>query len=168
MARKVMFLLVPLLVAAGAVWAQQYVVEGAPQAKTVQNAAPTAWRTGLSSDDPEDGETPVAPQDCAGGTVVMVAPRFSTAGATATVEVWLYHKAGGGTYTLASLADVQTATAGSLRRDTASGKYLTSAPLVFPLFWTGAYSVKVRDISGGTVDLWGWTGGPAPAFAKGN
>ena len=153
------FVLAPLTWA----WAQQAVVDSSPPARTSGNAPPAAYRTAVSVDDSATDATAVDAHESGGNTSVIVAPRFTAAGATATIEVWLYHE-GGGTSTLLGIADVQTATADGLR--VVSSRYLCNSPLVFPLWGSTKYDVRVRDVSSGTVDIWAWTVGPKPAHAE--
>lgn len=151
---------------AGAVLAQQRVAE--QYTEISQAGTPDGHRTGLSSDDSAVAPAPIDVQDCKGNPVVVVAPRFSAAGATATVEVWLYHSNGAAspTYTLLGISAVQTATAGSLRRDAASGKYLVVQSLTFDTLGANAYDVRYRGISSGTVDSWSWTVGGGTTLAE--
>lgn len=130
------------------------------------SATLTTFRAGLSSDDSAVLTTAVDElQPCLNDPTIVVVPKASTAGATVTVEVWLWQQVAG-VNTCMGIAGVQTCTAGSLRRDGASGKYWPLQPLVFPSYGADYYEPRIRGSSGGTWDLCGWSLGASSKAAE--
>lgn len=128
--------------------------------------APGLYRTGLAGADSDTATAPISPQRVwDGDTAILVSPRFTSAGATATVSVWRYHYTSA-TYTLLDVAAVQTATASSLLRAGAAGDYLTLDPLVFVAGGADFYDVRVHDVSAGTVSLMARTLGGGAGVAE--
>jgi hypothetical protein len=125
-----------------------------------------ASRTAFSSDDSLLGDAASVDQfDTGGDPTIVVAPRFSAAGATATVEVWLFR----GTVasnTCIGIADVQTATASTSRRESASGDYFVNEPLYFDSAGADVAEVRYRAVSSGTVEPWHWTCGAASKMGE--
>jgi hypothetical protein len=156
-----------LLVLAFAVVAFAAVVQEnyAPMRRDDKTAL-VAHRAHSGSDDSAVDATPIDPQPTNADPTVVVAPRFTTAAATSTVEVWLYAQTGAATLTLMGIADVQTATASSLRRESASGDYLTNEPLYFDTAGAAVYDVRYRGVSAGTVEGWAWTVGASSRAAE--
>lgn len=115
-----------------------------------------AHRTAVDGTDSLTTVTPIDPQQTLASTTIVVAPRFTTSAATATVAVWCYQLTAGPTYTLLGISAVQTATASGLRRDGAAGNYLCNAPLFFDTLGADVYDVRYRDVSAGTVDSFAW------------
>jgi hypothetical protein len=113
-------------------------------------------------DGSEDSKTIVTlydSQDTGGDTTVVVAPRFTAAGATCTCEVWLYQTVNG-TNTFMGIADVQTATAGAGSEGFTDGTYyLPLRPLYFDTAGADRYDVRYTALSTGTVYSWAWTTG---------
>jgi hypothetical protein len=125
----------------------------------------TNHRTAFSADDSAVATTAIDPQPTNGAPTIAVAPRFTVASATATVEVWLYDQENE-TRTLMGIAGVQTATASSLRRAGASGNYLTNTPLLFDTLGADVYDVRYRSVSSGNLEPFAWTVGATSAAAE--
>lgn len=127
--------------------------------------APAVYRDNLAADDSATALAAISAQPTNGDALLVVTPRFSAAGATATVEVWLYHYRSNAA-TLVGISDVRTATASTLRRAGPAGDYLCNRPVTFDLLGAAVYDVRVRGVSSGTVDLIAWTAGQASAAAE--
>lgn len=129
-------------------------------------AVVVAHRVAFSSDDSATSLTPIDPQDVGGDPTIVVAPRFTASGATATVEVWLFQRTGTSTYTLMGISNRQTATASTTLRAGAAGNYLLHAPLFFDSCGADVYDVRYRSVSSGNVEPFAWTCGARGAFAE--
>lgn len=158
----------PLLVALFAVvaWAGQPFSENYGRLRRDSGGAISAHRAHSSTDSSLVDFTPEDIQPTNGDPTLVVAPRFTTAGATVTVLVALYDDDGAGTYTLMGIADVQTATASTEIRESASGDYMVLEPLYFDLAGADACDIRYFDDSAGTVEGWAWTVGVATRAAE--
>jgi hypothetical protein len=158
----------PLLVflLAAVVVAGQAVTENYNRLKRDSGGAIAAHRAHSSTDSSLTDMTPEDPQPTNGDLTVVCAPRFNTAGATVTVMCLLYDDNGAGSYTLMGIADVQTATASTEIRESASGDYLALDPLYFDTAGADVYDVRYFDDSAGTVEGWAWTVGAGSRAAE--
>jgi hypothetical protein len=158
----------PLLVLllAVVVWAGSPVSENYGRLRRDSGGAIAAHRAHSSTDSSLTDATPEDIQPTNGDPTVVVAPRFNTAGATVTVACFLYDDNGAGTYTLMGVADVQTATASTEIRESASGDYLVLEPLYFDTAGADCFDLRYVDESAGTVEGWAWTVGVATRAAE--
>jgi hypothetical protein len=148
------------------VWAGTPVSENYGRLKRDSGGAIAAHRAHSSTDSSLTDASPEDIQPTNGDMTLVVAPRFTTAGATVTVACFLYDDNGGGSYTLMGVADVQTATASSEIRESAAGDYMVLEPLYFDLAGADCFDIRYFDESGGTVEGWAWTVGPASRAAE--
>jgi hypothetical protein len=157
-----------LLLVAGAVLAQQITQETYRPVRTAARTVQTAHRTAVDGTDAQyTFDTPIDLQYTNGDPTIVVAPRWSDAGATAWVSVGLYSVVNG-TATFSGIAFVQTLTASSGIRGAVAGKYSVSGlPMIVDSLGFDAYDVRYHDVSGsGTVDSYAHTIGATSRAAE--
>lgn len=134
------------------------------------NAAPTAHRTAVDGSDSRFWtDTPIDPQEAGTDPTIVVAPRWVDPAATAWVAVGLYHKTDAGVYTWSGIAYVQTLTASSDARASASDKYgvLNGSVMQVDTVGYGWYDVRYFDVSGAnTLDSYAHTVGKRSQAAQ--
>lgn len=158
--RAALLVLVLGVVAAAAVYQENYARVVSPTG----NTAPTFYRTALSGGDSTTfTATPVNPQPCNGDTTIVVVPRHTASGGTATLVVGLYYWDAANGYSFMGVADVQTSTSTQYYDSTG---YYPVAPLYYTTAGATYYDVRNTAVSAGTVSLKAWTIGAASKAAE--
>lgn len=160
--KKLLLVLMPVLIGAGLVFADQAVITTyAPMHK----APGQAISSPVSSPASIVLDTPVNPRATAGDAFVVVAPSSSIQGAQICLEVILYQRDDvtlqSSTY--GTIAATTTITCNSL--DTIGGRYVptTSPYILAPTLGLQVYDVRLRSISSGNASWISWHCGKATA-----
>jgi hypothetical protein len=100
--------------------------------------------------------TATRPRLTHGNSKIVVVPTFSTAGATATIEIIGYHRLGS-TTTFGTLLLSQPVVASSTLNSNATRYVITDGYILAPTLGLQVYDVRLRSISGGDVTWTSWT-----------